>query len=145
MNKHDYRFFEFARQEAEKSDFERFHLGCIVTYKNHIIGRGCNGLKTDPAQKHYNRKRNFSADTKGKPIKHSRHAEIAALKSIPYPIASTIDWSKVKVYVYRVSPGNPLGYSLARPCKACMKAIRDKGITKIYYTTQDGFAQERVF
>lgn len=144
MNKKDYRFFELARQEALHSDFARFHLGCIIVYKGRIIGRGSNSDKSDPLQKHYNKERKFNKNGK-QPIKHSVHAEIAALKSIPYPIRESIDWNKVKVYIFRICNGKKLGFGLARPCKGCMKALRDKGVRHIYFTTDDGFATEEIF
>lgn len=144
MNKKDYRFFEMARQQALRSQFERFHLGCIITYKGHVIGRGSNSDKTDPLQKKYNKERKFNKSGT-QPIKHSVHAEIAALKSIPYPIQESIDWTKVKVYIYRIAPGKKLHLGNARPCPACIKALRDKGIKYIYYTSDDGFAAEEIF
>ena len=33
---------------------------------------------------------------------------------------------------------------MARPCPACMAAIKDFGIKNIYYTTDDGMAYENV-
>ena len=144
MNKRDYRFFELARQQALQSQFDRFHLGCVIVYKGHIIGRGSNSDKTDPLQNLYNKERKFNKNG-SQPIKHSVHAEIAALKSIPYPIQESIDWGKVKVYIYRIAVGKKLHMGLARPCAGCMKALRDKGIQRIFYTTSDGFAEERVF
>lgn len=144
MNKKDYRFFELARQEALHSDFARFHLGCIIVYKGHIIGRGSNSDKTDPLQKKYNKERKFNKCGK-QPVKHSVHAEIAALKSIPYPIQESIDWSKVKVYIFRICNGKKLGFGNARCCPGCMKALRDRGIQNIFYTTDQGFASERIF
>lgn len=144
MNKRDYRYFEMARQEALKSDFSRFHLGCILIYKGHTIGRGFNSDKTDPLQKKYNKERKFNKSSK-QPIKHSIHAEIAALKSVPYPIAESIDWSKVKVYIFRICKGKTLGMGNARSCAGCMKALRDRGVQHIYYSTNDGFAHERIF
>lgn len=144
MNNRDYRYFEMARQEALKSDFEQFHLGCVVIYKGHVIGRGSNSDKTDPLQKKYNKERKFNKCGR-QPIKHSIHAEIAALKSIPYSLQETIDWSKVKVYIFRICKGKSLGMGDARSCAACMKALRDRGIRYIHYSTSDGFAKERIF
>jgi len=144
MNKRDYRFFELARQEALQSSFERFHVGCVIVYKGHVIGRGSNSDKTHPLQKKYNKKRHFNHNGT-KPIKHSVHAEIAALSSIPYPIQENIDWGKVKLYTFRIAPGKKLGQGLSRPCKACLAAIRDRGIRHIYYSTSDGYAKEQIF
>lgn len=143
LTKKDYKYFEMARQEALKSDFNNFHLGCVIVYKNHVIGRGFNSNKTHSVQKKYNKYRKFNKSRN--PIKHSLHSEIAALQSIPYPIAESIDWSKVKVYIYRICPGKSLHFGNAMPCSACYHAIKDKGIRKIYFTTDNGFAMEEIY
>lgn len=144
MKKRDYRFFEFARRQAEKSDFEGVCLGAVVAYKGHIIGQGFNSVKSDPKQKRANRYRKFY-NYGPRPINHSIHAEISAIKSIPYPLQQSIDWSKVSIYVYRICKGKSLGIGLARPCAACLSVIKKKGIQKIFYTTDTGFAYEKIF
>ena len=53
-----------------------------------------------------------------------------------------IDFGKVKLYVYRIRKDQP--YGLSRPCPSCMAAIRDIGIKDIYYTTDNGYAYERM-
>lgn len=143
LSKKDYRFFEFARREAINSDYKKIHIGCVIVYKGHIIGKGSNSTKTDTIQKKYNNYRNFN--NVKKPVSHSIHAEIAALKSISYPIQSNIDWKKVSVYIYRICLGKALGRGIARPCQGCMKALKDIGIQHIYYSTEDGFAYEKIF
>lgn len=144
LRKFDYKMFEKARQVAMTSDFKQFNLGCVIAYKGHIVSTGANSTKTHPTQKKYNKKyRNFKKSEK--PIKDSTHAEIMALSSIPYPIEQNINWRDVKVYVYRICRGKRLGQGLARPCPACMAALRDKGIHQIYYSTDDGFAVEKLF
>ena len=65
--------------------------------------------------------------------------------NIPYPLQQTINWRDVSVYIYRVCKGKRLGHGLARSCAGCMAAIQDKGIKKIYYTTDDGFAMEELY
>ena len=145
FKKSDYRWFEAARKEALQSDFENIHIGCVLVYHGHVIGSGHNTNKTCPQQKQYNSYRKFRKNPNGKPINHSTHAEIAAIKSVPYPIEQNIDWSNVKLYVFRISKGKSLGQGMSRPCPSCMKALKDKGIKKIYYSTDEGFAFERVF
>lgn len=143
ITKSDYKFFEMARKEAEKSDFESFKLGCVIVSKKHVIGRGHNSNKTSPVQKKYNRQRKFNKGPKA--IKHSLHAEISAITSVPYPVDNSVDWSDVKVYIYRICPGKPLGSGLAAPCPACRAALHDKGVRHLYYSTDNGFAYEEVF
>lgn len=142
FSKFDKQMFKAARKVAETSDFSTFHMGCVIVYKKHIIGAASNSDKTHPMQAAYNKYRNFNKTKNG--IKHSVHAEIAAINSIPYTIGKEIeDWSKVKVYIYRISPGHESKKGLSRPCAACRAALRDAKIQHIYYTTDEGYAYER--
>lgn len=34
---------------------------------------------------------------------------------------------------------------MARPCPACMSAIKELGIKNIYYTTDNGYAYEKYY
>jgi len=132
------RWFAVARDEAFKSNFHTFKVGCVIVYKNHIIGRGHNQLKTDPYQKRYNTQyRKWTNDRSfSYTCGHTIHAEIDALTSIPYPVALQVDWKKAKVYVFRVSLSQQDGYTgLALPCEACAAALSDSGIRDVYYTT----------
>lgn len=132
------RMFLAACAEAEKSDYDRFHIGCVITYKNKIIGAGHNSNKSHPMQRKYNRRyRKFNC-TKGQYIHDAVHAEIAAINSISYTTGIQVDFSKAKVFVYRICNGKELGYGNARPCAACMNAIRELGIKNVYYTDDDG-------
>lgn len=139
FSKFDERMFHAAHIEAEKSEYKRFHVGCVITYKHTIIGRGHNSNKSHPMQKEYNQYRNFN-NTDGNYIFHAVHAEILAINSISYTTGIEVDWSKVHVYVYRICRGKPLGYGNAKPCPACMNAIKDLGIKKVYYTDDDGYS-----
>ncbi len=140
----DIKMFDKAREIAETSDFLHFHVGCVITYKHHIIGQGSNSCKTRPQQKYYNKKyRNFSRPDK-KPAIHAVHAEIAALNSISYPIAQKINWKEVHVYTYRISNGRITKRGLSRACPACEAALKDKGIRHFYYTGNDSYIYERI-
>ena len=140
----DLRMFEKAKEIAETSNFPHFHVGCVITYKHHIIGQGSNSNKTCPKQKYYNKRfRNFSRQD-GKPTAHPSHAEIAALNSIPYPVSQQIDWKDVHVYIYRISNGRITGRGLSRPCPACEGALLDKGVRHFYYTGNDSYIYERI-
>ena len=52
------------------------------------------------------------------------------------------NFAKVKLYIYRKCHDRPFG--IARPCPSCMAAIKDFGIRDIYYTTNDGYAYEKL-
>lgn len=130
----DYRYFDKAHQVASISDFNKFHIGCVAVYQGQVIGLGCNCNKTHPTQKFYNRYRGQSETMLPK-----LHAEINCLNQIKY---LDINFSKVKLYIYRIRKDQP--YGMARPCPSCMAAIKDLGIREIFYTTNDGYSYEKM-
>ena len=134
FRKIDYKYFNKAKQIAAVSDYRRVHVGCVAVYQGQIVGIGCNCNKTHPAQKFYNQYR-IDSDA----LLPKLHAEINCLNQIR---RLDIDFSKVKLYIYRIRTDQPQG--LARPCPSCMAAIRDLGIRDIYYTSNDGYSYERV-
>lgn len=118
------------------SDFPRQHLGSVMTIGNKVISTGYNQLKTSPTQKKYNvyrireRKREFPNHIHN----DSLHAEIDCLNKSSF---FDVNWKDVILYVGRIDKaGNP---RLAKPCPACMEAIKDRGIKRVYYTTEDGY------
>lgn len=136
----DRRMFHYAKEEALKSTFNRFHVGAVIVYKHKIIGSGHNSDKTHPMQEKYNELYRTFNNAKGCAIKHSLHAEISALTSISYLVGKEVDFSKAKIYIYRISIGKPKGYGCAKPCPACLNAIRDIGIKHCYFTDDEGYS-----
>lgn len=134
ITKSDYKYFNKAKEAGMISDFRKTHIGCIAVYQGNIIGIGCNCNKTHPMQKKYNQYRKQSDSMLPK-----LHAEINCINSIRH---LDINFSKVKLYIYRIRKDQPFG--LARPCPSCMAAIKDLGIRDVYYTTNDGYANERI-
>ena len=130
----DYRYFKKARQVALISDYQKVHIGCVAVYQGNIISIACNTNKTHPMQKYYNRYREESDVMIPK-----LHAEINCLNQLKH---LNINFSKVKLYIYRIRNDRP--YGMARPCPSCMAAIRDLGIRDIYYTTNDGYVYEKL-
>ena len=137
----DYKMFEEARKMAKTSDFPDFKLGAVLVYKHKILSYGANSTKTHPRQCYFNGFRNFREGSG--PIRHSLHAEMSAILSVPYIIGKNVNWSKVKIYIYRISKGHPSKRGLSKPCAGCERAIRDLGIKHVYYTTDNGYAYER--
>ena len=130
----DYKYFQKAHQIATISDYKKTHIGCVAVYQGQVIGLGCNCNKTHPIQKKYNRYRKPSDSMLPK-----LHAEINCLNQIKH---MGINFSKVKLYIYRIRKDQPFG--MARPCSSCMAAIRDLGVRNIFYTTNDGYAHEKL-
>ena len=130
----DYRYFDKARQIASISDYKKQHVGCVAVYHGQIIGLGCNCNKTHPMQQFYNKYR-IQEDS----MLPRLHAEISCLNQIRH---LNINFTKVKLYIYRIRKDQPFG--LSRPCPSCMAAIKDLGIRDVYYTTNDGYVYEKL-
>ena len=129
--------FDKAKNVSFLSDFKQTHIGCVAVYKKQIIGVGYNTNKTHPIQMKYNKYRNL--EWNGIQPQAKIHAEMSCLLSIR---ELNIDFSKVKLYIYREDRNGHL--ALSRPCKACMRAIKDLGIKEINYTTYDGYVKEKI-
>lgn len=134
LSNSDYKYFHKARQVAGISDYSKTHVGCVAVCQGQVIALGFNCNKTHPKQHYYNRYRKQSDDMLPK-----LHAEISCLNQLKN---LNINFSKVKLYIYRIRKDQP--YGLARPCPSCMAAIKDLGIKDIFYTTNDGFSYEKL-
>lgn len=142
FSKSETKCFQLAHDIALQSDFDNQKIGCVLYYKGEIIGSGCNMIKTDPDQKEYNLKyRDFVKRPRFSANEHAVHAEVAALKSVPYTKGQNIMWGKVKAFVYRVAPGLPQEMGLAKPCNACAHYLFDRGINQVYYSDRYGFSK----
>lgn len=130
----DYNYFNKAKRIATISDYNKVHVGCVAVYQGQVIGLGCNCNKTHPVQQFYNKYR-YKSDS----MLPKLHAEINCMNQIRH---LDINFSKVKLYIYRIRNDQPFG--MARPCPSCMAAIKDLGIRDIYYTTNDGYAYEKI-
>lgn len=130
--------FHIAREVSLQSDYSgNARIGCICMYRGCILAKGCNSDKTHTMQAHYNVMRFKNCGNKYLPDK--LHAEMQVISKIRY---LDIDWSKVHLYVYRELRDGSI--AMARPCVACMSAIKALGIQHIHYTTDDGYAHERL-
>lgn len=134
-NKDKY-YFNKAKNASELSDFGKIKIGCIAVYKKCILSVGYNSRKSSTIQMKYDKFRKLES-IKGVSAPHSIHAEIMCINQIKY---ADIDFSKVKLYIYREDlNGNK---AMCKPCSACSKFISDLGIKKIYYTTYNGYVYE---
>lgn len=123
------RNFKKAKNASYLSDFPTHHLGAVITYGSKVIAVGYNSTKTNPIQKYYNTERGFDPDTKNNGMIHAEMACLIQTKDL------NIDWSKTSIYIYREHKnGKP---ALAKPCAACQKALQERGVKNIYYTTED--------
>jgi tRNA(Arg) A34 adenosine deaminase TadA len=134
------RFFKFARAASKQATYQGSHrfspmIGAVAVYKGSIVATACNSNKTSPLQAKYNVYR-FNADTPDK-----AHCETILIQKLRWKFGDSIDWSKVHIYLYREYKNGSLGPS--RPCSSCMIMLKDLGIKRIAYTTEDGYAEEK--
>lgn len=135
------RYFKFAREAAKLADYHGTRsapaIGACAIYKGSIVAEAWNTNKTSPLQARYNVYRYAPADT---PCK--AHAEASLIQKLRWKFGAEIDWSRVHIYIYREYKDGTLAPS--RPCPSCMALLRDIGIKKVMYTTEDGFAEEKI-
>lgn len=107
-----------AARQALKSDFKQHRLGAVIVKGGRVLSTGFNSRR--PSR-----------------LLHTTtlHAEAAAiLKLLKQRRLS--DLAGAHIYVTRFTKGGSVG--LARPCSACFDLIRSVGITRVFYTTNDG-------
>lgn len=131
--KRELKNFEIAMKASQMSDYKKQHIGTVLVCGTQIISVGFNTNKTHPLQQWYNKYRVLG----GNKVQHKMHSEVLAFIKVRH---FEIDWSKVELYNYRIKADGSLGNS--RPCLSCMAMIKDLGIKKIYYTTDDGYVKE---
>jgi len=128
--------FRRAVKAALESDF-RVQVGCAVYNKGKLITTGASTNKTHPLQHKFNSYRDF--DCNANLCLDKAHAEMIALSRLK---SIDIDMKDVTFYVVRLCKSQPFG--LARPCKACLTALRNAGVRRVCYSTQHGYAEERI-
>jgi|SRR5687768_3970180 len=119
-------YHNLAMASSKLSDYERIKIGAVLVKKGDVISIGYNRKKTHPTQKKYNKFRNMNG--------HQNdfiHAEIDAI------IKSKSNLNGAFIYISRQTCNGELG--MCRPCPACMEAIRESGISRVYYTSNEGY------
>ena len=85
-------------------------------------------LRAIKRKKLYNLERGYDPNVKNN---GQIHAEMMCLINTKY---LEVDWSKVSLYIYREHKDHTT--ALAKPCPACEKAIKERGIKQVYFTTE---------
>jgi deoxycytidylate deaminase len=108
----NYGLFRLAKIASQHSPFDkRFQMGAVISRGKRPISIGFNKLKTHAKW----------------PKAFSLHAELSALLAKRFE-----DIRGTSVWIYRETADNKP--ALARPCKICMAALIEAGITEIYYS-----------
>lgn len=131
-------FLKLAKECSFNSTYSkhsRAKVGCVAVYKGSVLAKGWNSNLTHTDQMRYNYIRFKQNDY----FPSKLHAEIKALSKIKY---LDIDFSKVILYIYReYTDGSP---AMARCCPSCMAAAKELGIKTIVYSTDEGYAVEKI-
>ena len=135
LTKKQMRYFNLAEAASHTSTYNRIHIGAVIVKGNNVMSVGMNQNKSHPIQSEYNIHREFHIDDS---CKHHLHAEMSAIVRIP----KYVDLNGAEIYIYRKNGNDKI--AMSRPCNACFNAIMDRGIKKIHYTTEYGYATETI-
>lgn len=132
MTKTERAMFRAAKAVSTLSDHKN-KIGCVVVNKHRIVSSGFNShIKCHKTQALLDKER-FGCECPGKV-----HAETAALLPL---IRDGVDLSKASIFTYREHKSGAL--ACARPCARCERLIKRLGIKKIYFSVENGFAEEK--
>lgn len=133
------RYFKSAREAMLKSDYNGTgsspRIGAVAVYKGSIIAEAWNTDKTSPLQQKYNIYRYHDPTMLDK-----AHCETLLCQRIRWKFGDGLKWDKVDIYLYRELRNGSL--ALCRPCVSCLHMLKDFGITHVFYTTEEGYAEE---
>lgn len=117
--------YNFAIEVAKSSPSKK-KVGSVLLYKNRVVATATNlDKKTHPLQARL-------AERVGVHQKIYLHSEIAALVKCRQECDTII--------VARVNSQNKLRNS--KPCPICSTALKEAGVSKVYYSTNEGFLYE---
>ena len=129
-------YFKIADEISKLSDHPQACLGCVLVDRHRIISSGTNSYtKCDPLQREMDSARFGTAHNCRGPV----HAETACLLPL---IKQGADLSRSDLYIIRRHKNTTL--ALSRPCAGCMSLLRASGVRRVYYSTEEGYAFERI-
>lgn len=129
ISRRDLRFLGTALKESAKSTYFRVRIGAVLARGNYLISKGANLSTSHPLQRTHN-------DAVGRIAPaHALHAEMNAIVK-----AKGEDLRGSTIYVARLDRRGALG--MCRPCSACERALRDRGVSRVVYTSPDGVREE---
>lgn len=126
-------YFRAAKAVSELSNHPRHKLGCVVVKGHRIISSSCNSAtKCHPLQAKLDKEK-YGVECPGRV-----HAEISALLPL---IRDKVDLSGASIYIFRRHKDGTL--AMAKPCSSCQKVIKQLGIRKVFYTTENSYKMEK--
>lgn len=110
---------------ALMSDHPQYQHGAAVIKRNHILGVGCNRMKTHPMQARFGKN--------GDAI--FLHAEINAIKNT----LKTYRVSDLAGSTLIVLRRTTKGYGMSKPCDGCTRAVIEFDFKSVIYSTDTDF------
>lgn len=107
---------------AENSTYKHRH-GAVLVKHGRIVGRGINSIRHHKYSKFY-------------PYPCSCHAETAAILDCRTSLRNSV------LYTARINTSS--FYRNGSPCLSCRNLLYDLGIRVVIYTTNNGFAKEKL-
>lgn len=127
----DRRMLAKAEEASKLSDHYRHKIGAVIAKGRKVISTGFNTIsKSHPLQAYY-------ASCVGRKEAIYLHAEVAAIVASK---ACVGDLEGCTMYVFR--RGLDGNIRMSRPCRSCLKALKDFGICTIVYTSDVGIVKE---
>lgn len=131
MSKTEQRFFKLASSFSKQSTYPRVHIGAVIVMGRRVISHGANHWRTHTKQKKYASYRYECPECVRDEAGHI-HAEMDAIIR-----AGKKNLQGSSIFVYREDLKGEIAD--CKPCGACMRAIKDAGIKRVYYTSRDGY------
>ena len=123
------RFIGLALAVSARSTYERVRIGAVIVDKNYVVSEGANLSTSHPLQYHYNCKVGRVAP------KHCLHAEMHALvKAKDYGSLANCE-----IFIARLDRRGRM--AMCKPCASCLRALAERGIKRITYTTPNGIEE----
>lgn len=116
------KFENILRKLKSFSTHPQHKVSAIVVRGNRIFSTGFNKIQSHPRSNSYD---------------NMLHAEVSALIGLDYKTTKG-----ATIYVFREKKTGELGIS--KPCPNCEVAIRNAGIKKVIYSSEQGWKEERV-
>jgi len=115
---------KIAREYYRKDGWQRKKMCAIYIEKSRMVA-AFNSKKTHPIAAKY------------KHLQERTHCEISCLQQIKQN--NNLNGT---LYIYRESFDGH--HRMARCCESCLRYVKDRGIKKIIYTTNDGYVVEHL-
>jgi len=118
-------FIRLAIRAAKRGIHEEYPVGAVIVDKNRVVSTGFNNQhKTHPMIKAIDPHRTL-------------HAEIHAIIR-----SGRCELQDATVIVYRQSKTGKM--AMAKPCPTCQALLKEHGVSRMIYSTPEGWAREKI-